>query len=88
MFNTAGQAAVTFVIGAYAVWASTFYQRVRGMDAVQAGVWIGALTALAGLIGIGLGTWAADALLKYTRRAYLLWPGMAVAVAAVVLIAG
>ncbi len=79
--NTAGQAAVTFVIGAYAVWAATFYQRVRGMDEVQAGVWIGGLTALAGLIGIVLGTWAADALLKVTRRAYMLWPGIAVAVA-------
>jgi len=81
LFNAAGQAAVTFVIGAYAVWAATFYQRVRGMDAVQAGVWIGALTALAGLIGILLGTWAADALLKVTRRAYLLWPAFAVALA-------
>src|SRR4051812_18217000 len=74
VFNTAGQAAVTFAIGALAVWAATFYQRVRGMDEVQAGVWIGGLTAGAGLIGIVLGTWAADALLKLTRRAYLLWP--------------
>jgi len=81
VFNTAGQAAVTFALGALAVWAATFYQRVRGMDEVQAGVWIGGLTAGAGLIGIVLGTWAADALLKRTRRAYLLWPAFAVAVA-------
>jgi MFS family permease len=81
VFNTAGQAAVTFALGAYAAWGSTFYQRVKGMNAEQAGLWIGALTAVAGLIGIGLGTWAADALLKITRRAYLIWSGLAVALA-------
>ena len=81
VFNTAGQAAVTFALGAYAVWAVTFYQRVRGMDGAQAGVWIGVLTASAGLLGILLGTLAADALLRFTRRAYLIWPGMAVAIA-------
>jgi MFS transporter, Spinster family, sphingosine-1-phosphate transporter len=81
VFNTAGQAAVTFAIGALAVYAATFYQRVRGMDDVQAGVWIGGLTLVAGLLGISLGAWAADVLLKFTRRAYLLWPAFAVAVA-------
>ncbi len=82
VYNTAGQAAVTFALGAYAVWAATFYQRVRGMDGQEAGLTLGGLTALAGLIGIALGTWGADALLRVTRRAYLLWPAVAVAVAA------
>ena len=81
LYNTAGQAAVTFALGAYAVWAVTFYQRVRGMDGSQAGVWIGILTAGAGLLGILLGTLAADALLKATKRAYMIWPGIAVAIA-------
>ena len=81
VFNTAGQAAVTFAMGAYAVWAVMFYQRVRGMDGAQAGIWIGILTAIAGLVGISLGTIAADALLRFTKRAYLVWPGIAVAVA-------
>ena len=81
VFNTAGQAAVTFALGAYAVWAVTFYQRVRGMDGAQAGVWIGVLTASAGLLGILLGTLAADFLLRFTKRAYLIWPGLAVAIA-------
>ncbi len=81
VFNTAGQAAVTFALGALAVWAATFYQRVRGMDAAQAGIWIGGLIAISGLLGIALGTWAADAMLKYTRRSYLLWPAIAIAVA-------
>jgi MFS family permease len=81
LYNTAGQAAVTFAIGGYAVWGPTFYNRIRGMDYAQAGREIGALSALAGLLGIGLGTVAADAIRKLTRRAYLVWPALAVAVA-------
>jgi MFS transporter, Spinster family, sphingosine-1-phosphate transporter len=81
IYNTAGLAAVTFALGAYAVWAVTFYQRVRGMDGAQAGVWIGVITAIAGLLGISLGTVAADFLARFTRRAYLIWPGLAVAIA-------
>ncbi|SIO66658.1 hypothetical protein SAMN05444166_8169 [Singulisphaera sp. GP187] len=56
----------------YAAWGSTFYQTVRGMSAKSAGLWIGGLTAIAGLLGIACGTWFADFLLKFTRRAYLL----------------
>lgn len=82
VFNTAGQAAVTFAIGAYAVWGATFYHRVRGMDLDVAGRDLGVLTAVAGLLGIALGTGIADLLKRVTRRAYLLWPCFAVAVAA------
>ncbi len=81
LYNTAGQASVTFAIGAYAVWGPAFYNRVRGMDLAQAGRQIGALSGLAGLVGIVLGTVVADALRKVTRRAYLVWPTIAVAVA-------
>ena len=83
LFNTAGMAAVTFVSGAYAAWGSTFYQTVRGMTAAQAGVTIGGLTALAGLIGIFMGSWFADLLLKVTKRAYLLMAGLVVMIAIV-----
>jgi MFS transporter, Spinster family, sphingosine-1-phosphate transporter len=71
LYNTAGMAAVTFTTGAYAVFGSTFYQTVRGMTAKEAGFWIGGMTAVAGLVGIAAGTWLADALLRFTRRAYL-----------------
>ena len=81
LLNTAGMAAVTFATGAYAAWGSTFYQTVRGMTATQAGVWIGGLTAAAGLIGIAFGTWMADFLPKFTRRAYLLMASAAVVAA-------
>ena len=72
-------AAVTFATGAYAVHGSNFYQIVRGMSMKQAGTWIGALTAIAGMIGIVLGTFLADLLRKLTRRAYLLLAFVAVA---------
>jgi predicted MFS family arabinose efflux permease len=81
VYNTAGLAAVTFALGAYAVWAVTFYHRVRGMDVDKAGIWIGVLTAIAGLLGISLGTVAADFLARFTRRAYLIWAAVAVAIA-------
>ena len=83
LYNTAGMAAVTFVTGAYAAWGSTFYQTVRGMTAKEAGIWIGGLTALAGLIGIFFGSWFADLLLKLTKRAYLIMAGTAVLLAIV-----
>jgi MFS family permease len=78
LFNIAGMASVTFATGAYGNFAAIFYQEVRGMDLNDATVWIGGLTAAAGLIGIALGAWLADALLRFTRRAYLLWAGTAV----------
>lgn len=78
---TAGMATVTFVSGAYAAWGSTFYQRVHGLTPAKAGAWIGGLTALAGLVGITMGTYVADWLLKRTPRAYLLMASIAVLLA-------
>lgn len=81
LLNTAGMAAVTFATGAYAVHGSNFYQEVRGMSMKQAGTWIGGLTALAGLLGIALGSFLADLFRKSTRRAYLLLAFVCVAAA-------
>lgn len=88
LYNTAGMAAVTFATGAYAAWGSTFYQTVRGLTAKEAGIWIGALTAIAGLLGITFGAWAADALLRVTRRAYLIFACLAVSIAVPFALAG
>jgi MFS family permease len=81
LFNTAGMAAVTFATGAYAVHGANFYQIVRGMSMKEAGLSIGMLTALAGLLGIALGTFLADYTLRFTKRAYLLLACVAVALA-------
>jgi MFS family permease len=72
VYNTAGMAAVTFATGAYVTWGSIFYQRVRGMSLEETNFWIGGLLATAGLIGIALGTFLADFILRLTKRAYLL----------------
>lgn len=81
LYNTAGMAAVTFATGAFAMWGPTFYNEVRRMDLKQANIWIGGLTAVAGLLGIALGIWLADWLLKWTRRAYMVWSALAVGLA-------
>ncbi len=81
VWNTAGMAAVTFATGAYAVHGSNFYQDVRGMSEAKAGTSIGILTAVAGLLGISLGSFLADRLRKYTKRAYLLLAVVVVAAA-------
>ena len=74
LFNTAGMAAVTYATGAYAAWGSTFYQRVHGLSATDAGKWIGLLLVGAGILGILLGMFVPDLLRKRTRRAYLSSP--------------
>ena len=78
VFNTLGMAAVTFATGAYAAWGSTFYQRIHGLTAAEAGQRIGLLLVGAGLIGIVLGMFVPDLLYKLTKRAYLLLAAVAV----------
>jgi predicted MFS family arabinose efflux permease len=78
VFNTLGMAAVTFATGAYAAWGSTFYQRIHGLTATEAGQRIGLLLVGAGLIGIVLGMFVPDILNKLTKRAYLLLAAVAV----------
>jgi MFS family permease len=81
LYNIAGMAAVTFASGAYGTWGLTFYQRVREVPLKKAGILIGGVIAVSGLLGIGLGSWVPDILLKFTRRAYLNWAALAVLVA-------
>ncbi len=81
LLNTAGMAGVTFATGAFASWGSQFYTRVRGMNHAEASKWLGILMAIAGLVGITMGTWLTDLMLRKTRRAYLIWASIAIAVA-------
>lgn len=75
--NTAGMAAVTFTLGAVGVWIPTFYEKGRGM-APGDKLWVGLALAAAGTLGVSIGMWLPDRLLRRTRRAYLLWPAFAV----------
>lgn len=81
VLNTVGMAAVTFATGAYAVHGANFYQTVRGMSMTQATSSIGILTALAGLLGIAMGTGLADFTMRFTQRAYLLLAAIVTAAA-------
>ena len=51
------------------------------MSMKEAGTSIGVLTAVAGILGIALGSFLADYLLKFTRRAYMLLAFVVVAAA-------
>jgi MFS transporter, Spinster family, sphingosine-1-phosphate transporter len=78
LYNMAGMAAVTFTTGAYGIFGVMFYQRVRMIPEKDAATTIGVLTAIAGLLGIGLGMWLPDRLQKRSRRAYMLWAAFCV----------
>ena len=60
---------------------STALNRVRGMPSEVANLRIGMLMAVAGLLGILLGAWLPDLMLRKTRRAHQLWCCLAVGVA-------
>ncbi|WP_165251614.1 spinster family MFS transporter [Paludisphaera soli] len=81
VLNTIGMAAVTFATGAYAVYGANFFQTVRGMSMTNATFWIGILTAIAGLLGIALGSGLADYTYRFTKRAYLLLAALVTAAA-------
>ena len=81
LYNVAGLAAATFAIGAYGNYAAIFYQEVRQMALREATYWIAGMAFLSGVVGILLGMFMADFLRRYTRRAYLLWTGLAALVA-------
>jgi MFS family permease len=77
LFNTAGMAAVTFTIGAYGHWMPSYFSFVHGTKP-EFQLPIGLALAVAGLLGVLLGMWLPDRLLQVTRRAYLVWPALAI----------
>lgn len=81
-----GYAAHTFVLGALAIWGSTFFQRVHGMDKGKAGLLVGEILVIAGLVGTFLGGFAATAWQKRCRSGYALTLGISVILAAPALV--
>jgi MFS transporter, Spinster family, sphingosine-1-phosphate transporter len=69
--TTAAQAALTFVLGALGAWLPTFLVRLHGLSVTAAGGSFGILTAVAGLIGTGLGGWLGDRAAKRDPRGHL-----------------
>jgi len=70
---TLGMAMVVFSLGGISWWMPTFLNRIGGYSLGQAGLYVGAVTATAGLAGTAVGGWVAHIWLKRNERAlYLL----------------
>lgn len=78
-YNTLGMTAMSFAIGALAYWMPEFlkYHRVPPMFGMDARMFFGILTALAGLFGTLLGGLAGDWLRRYVSGSYFLVSGVA-----------
>ena len=83
-----GYAAYTFALGGMALYIVKFLERVRGVSEGQASVGFAATVILTGLIGIALGGWLSDKLLKVTQQSYLWVSGIATLIAAPLALVG
>ena len=68
--STAGYTALTFVLGAFATWASILLVREKGLSVTRAGIVLGVVILLAGAAGTFGGGWLADRLIQKRRNAY------------------
>jgi predicted MFS family arabinose efflux permease len=76
LWCTLSMTAMSFGLGAYAVWMPTFFTRSWGMNVAEAGRYFGLLLVLGGLIGSLAGGWLADRVLKFNAKAYFLVSGV------------
>ena len=83
-----GYAAYTFALGGMALYIVKFLERVRGVSEGQASVGFAAVVIATGLIGIALGGWLSDRLLKVTKQSYLWVSGIATLIAAPLALVG
>jgi MFS family permease len=74
--STLATAAMTFGLGAYAVWMPTFYTRAWGFSVAKAGTIFGLLTVVAGVTGSLAGGWISDRFFKGTVRSCFLVSGV------------
>ncbi len=79
---TVGMTLMTFAIGGLANWMPAFLHRAAGLTPAEAGPLFGALTAIAGLLGTGLGTWLGEVATRRHRHGYLLVSGAGLLLAA------
>jgi predicted MFS family arabinose efflux permease len=69
-------AAMTFGLGAYAVWMPTFYTRAWSWDVARAGTLFGLLTVVAGVLGSLAGGWITDRWFKGSVRSCFVISGI------------
>ena len=72
LLSTAGYTALTFVLGAFATWASTLLQEEKYMSEITANVVLGLTTLAAGALGTFGGGWIADRIIAKRRNGYFL----------------
>ncbi|MBI4385892.1 MAG: MFS transporter [Elusimicrobia bacterium] len=72
---TLAMAAMTFGLGAYAVWMPTFFTRNWGMSVSEAGTLFGILTVVSGIAGSLGGGWLADRWMSGSPKAYFIISG-------------
>jgi len=78
LFTNLGYAALTFAIGGMAFWMPRYLETVKGFSVEDSNRVTGGIVAFAGLLGTLAGGFAADLLMRRTRRAYLLLSGLGV----------
>lgn len=72
LLSTAGYTALTFVLGAFATWATLMLARDKHMSETAAGVVLGVVTLVAGAAGTFGGGWIADRVAAKRRNGYFL----------------
>jgi len=72
LLSTAGYTALTFVLGAFATWATLMLARDKHMSDTAAAVVLGVVTLVAGAAGTFGGGWIADRVAARRRNGYFL----------------
>ena len=72
LLSTAGYTALTFVLGAFATWASSMLQEEKHMSEIAANVVLGMTTLAAGALGTFGGGWIAGRVAAKKRNGYFL----------------
>jgi MFS transporter, Spinster family, sphingosine-1-phosphate transporter len=72
LLSTIGYSALTFVLGAFATWATLMLARDKQMSETSAAVVLGVVTLLAGATGTFGGGWLADRVVARRRDGYFL----------------
>jgi len=72
LLSTAGYTAVTFVLGAFATWATLMLSRDKHMSETAAAVVLGLVILIAGAAGTFGGGWIADRVVAKRRNGYFL----------------
>jgi MFS family permease len=72
LFSTAGYTALTFVLGAFALWATSLLVRDKGMSPTRASIVLGIVTLLGGAAGTFGGGWIADRVAARWKSGYFM----------------